>query len=413
MKEHEVDNIVKLPNNVNVLKTAVVYGSNASGKSNFVTAFLFFKKFVFNSFRDALLSEEEEDKTSIPVNRFFLNSYSVEDSSEFEITFKKGSYIYRYGFEVNEEIVISEWLFRTSKRETLLFERNKQNFEFNKSVYREHESLKFQIPDNVLALSATSHLNNKESRKVVDWLSNLNGISGIQDKVYKKFTVSLFQKNEYFRKWAKQFVDFLEISNITAEDVELKFERSKDGSVSAITAELETSSISKKKKTPELFSWHRQYDENGLFVDTIPFIFEHMESEGTKKLVYLLGPWFDTLINGKVLIVDELDSRLHPLLTRKLIEFFHQTNKKNAQLVFASHDTNLLHNSCFRRDQIWFVEKNQFGVSKLYSLADFKSSQVRPDSSYERNYIKGKYGGIPLFSENFIDELNSLWDAKA
>jgi len=111
----------------------------------------------------------------------------------------------------------------------------------------------------------------------------------------------------------------------------------------------------------------------------------------------LLGPWFDTLINGKILIVDELDSRLHTQLTKNLIELFHKYNNKSAQLLFTSHDVNLLDKDLFRRDQIWFIEKDQFGASQLYSLADFKAESVRKTSSYSKNYLNGKYGATSYF----------------
>ena len=131
---------------------------------------------------------------------------------------------------------------------------------------------------------------------------------------------------------------------------------------------------------------------------------EKMESEGTQKIIALCGPLFDVLTNGYVLLLDEIDARLHPLLTHAIVRLFHssETNPKNAQLICATHDTNLLDRSLFRRDQIYFTEKDR-GATKLYSLAEFKptgkSRAVRSDASFERNYIEGRYGAIPYLGD--------------
>ena len=159
-----------------------------------------------------------------------------------------------------------------------------------------------------------------------------------------------------------------------------------------------------------MITFHKKYDEHNVLVDTVPFNFDKQESEGTKKLLYLLGPWYDTLQNGNVLIIDELDARLHSHLTLQLVDFFHAFNKSNAQLICAVHDISLLDKETFRRDQIWFVEKNQFGASELYSLANFKTDKVRNKSAFGKNYMEGTYGAIPYFVVN--EQLNDLLYGK-
>ena len=128
------------------------------------------------------------------------------------------------------------------------------------------------------------------------------------------------------------------------------------------------------------------------------FNLDRHESEGTKKLFYLAGPLLDTLSKGRTLVIDELDARLHPLITCVIIHLFNsnETNRQNAQLIFTTHDTNLLSNEIFRRDQLWFAEKNRQGATDLYSLVEFK---IRNDASFEKDYIKGKYGAIPFLGD--------------
>jgi AAA15 family ATPase/GTPase len=142
-------------------------------------------------------------------------------------------------------------------------------------------------------------------------------------------------------------------------------------------------------------SSHLQYDEDGMAVHSVTFPFRKNESEGTIKYFSLAYPIIDALDNGKRLIIDEFDSKMHPLLTSKIISLFNssETNPRNAQLIFTTHDTNLLNAGLFRRDQIWFTQKDRYGATELYSLVEYK---VRNSAPYEKEYLMGKYGGIPL-----------------
>jgi len=149
---------------------------------------------------------------------------------------------------------------------------------------------------------------------------------------------------------------------------------------------------------------HNKYDSQGLIIDSVAFDKDRSESEGTKKIIDLTGPIFDSLLTGKMLIIDELDAKLHPLLTIQLVNLFNkkETNPKNSQLLFATHDTNLLNADLFRRDQIWFTEKDEFEQTDLYNLVEFKlpdGTKVRNDSNLEKNYIRGRYGAIPYINE--------------
>ncbi|MDS3860371.1 AAA family ATPase [Thermosynechococcaceae cyanobacterium BACA0444] len=152
---------------------------------------------------------------------------------------------------------------------------------------------------------------------------------------------------------------------------------------------------------------HRKFNETGQVTSFVHFNIEQEESEGTQKIFALAGLLVNALKNGKVLIIDEFDARIHPLISRAIVELFNsnETNPRNTQLIFMTHDTNLLSNKLFRRDQIWFTEKNRYGSTDLYSLAEYK---VRNDASFESDYIKGKYGAIP-----YIGNLESLIDTHA
>lgn len=403
-KEHEETNTFILDDKHKILKSAAIYGNNASGKSNFIDAIGFMRLFVQFSFRDAL--SDEEEKRKIPYERFKLSTETDNEPSFFEMIFTINGKKYRYGFEITEDEVISEWLFHTTSKETFLFKREGEKFEINKSSFEEGVDLTKRTRPNVLFLTLVAQLNGQISNEVVDWFKDLNVISGIHDRGYKRYTINKLKKDNKFSKWLSSFVEFLEISKLTTDEEsvnqseleELK-EKEKDEELINFLSSLQKLQA-KQTKRDKLITWHRKYDENNILVDTVPFDFESNESEGTKKLIYLLGPWFDTLNNGKVLLVDELDSRLHSSLVLKLVEFFHKENTTNAQLIFAVHNTSILNYNVLRRDQIWFIDKNQFGCSELYSLADFKSEKVRKKSAFDKNYLEGKYGAIPFFSES-------------
>ena len=402
-KELEDTNTFRVSDKLKLLKSAVIYGNNASGKSNLIKAFGFMRGLVINSFRDALL--EENDK-KIPLTKFLLNTESEKTPSEFEVVFIFNNTKYRYGFEVEKDKVVSEWLFHTTSKEVPLFTRENGKFYINKSSFEEGLKLETKTKDNVLFLTLVAHFDGNISNSVIEWFKKFNVISGIHDRGYKKYTIKKLKEDKEFQKWTNTFVKFLEISKMTTAeeeiselDIEKLREQEKDEELINLLTSIHKLQ-SKQPKRDQIITWHRKYDENNLLVDTVPFLFDHQESEGTKKLIYLLGPWYDTIKNGKILVVDELDSRLHTNLIKKLIKFFHYESNSNAQLIFAVHDTNILSKEIFRRDQIWFIDKNQFGASDLYSLGDFKSEKVRKKSAFDKNYIQGKYGAVPYFEEN-------------
>ena len=163
-----------------------------------------------------------------------------------------------------------------------------------------------------------------------------------------------------------------------------------------------------KRNEDKAITTHNKYNAKEEIIGKVNFKIRENESSGTNKIYDMAGYLLLGLNFGVPVIIDELDAKLHPLLTHKIIELFHspETNPKNAQLIFSTHDTNLLGCNCFRRDQIWFTEKDRTESTDLYSLVEFKEpdvGKVRNDRSFEKDYIAGRYGAIP-----FIGNLNNL-----
>lgn len=368
-KEH-MDTHIITNKDINLLKTSAIYGSNGGGKSNFISAMGFMRNYVHNSFSDSLKKEEDR----ISKGYFFKLSEETENQPTFfEISFIIDETIYRYGYEIKGYEIISEWLYKKIDVETLMFERNKKGFKINNNSFKEGNKHKNEVNSNVLFISHLAQYNSKEATNVINWFRMLNVVNSLSDKHYENVTAALLDEVPEFKPWLSLAVRFLEIDNI---------ETTKD---------------------QELITYHNKFDKNNVIIDTVAFDFENEESEGTKKLIYLLGAIYDTLMNGKVLFIDELDSKLHPNLTKKLLEFFHKLNCKRAQFIFTAHDAILLDKEIFRRDQIWFVDRDKFGASELYGMSDFDANVVRNTSDFRKKYLDSIFGAAET-----IDITNEL-----
>jgi uncharacterized protein len=366
-KSLDVNNLHCTEEDLCLLKSAAIYGANGSGKSNFAGAVLFMRDFVFNS------SKSTQESETIPVEAFRLSVETEEGPSFFEIVFLIDGIKYRYGFEVNAERVIKEWLFTTtSRKESKLFVRD-ENGIVVMPKFKEGKDLIDKTRENALFLSVVAQFNGAISKQVINWFRRLSVISGLEDRTYRSYTERTFA-DESHRDSILQFIKRLDLG----------------------ISDIQIQSMSGAPK--QVVTVHRKYDSKGKPTSVEMFDIDSHESEGTKKLFALAGPLMETLKSGRILVIDELDARLHPLITLAVIDLFHspEANAKGAQLIFITHDTNLLSNKIFRRDQIWFAEKDKHGATHMHSLVEYK---VRNDASFESDYIHGKYGAIPFLGD--------------
>lgn len=399
----ETENIINVPEfNLRVVKSSVIYGANASGKSKFIEALAFMREFVINS------SKESQKGDAISVDPFMLDVDSESGSSEFETIFLLKNEIFRYGFEVTKSKVVSEWLYHKPKtKEIELFYREKQKFEIHERNFSKAATLIKEdlVRNNALLLSVAAQFNDKNAGKVLGWFKGLRTISGLDEEGYQGFTMGKTQDPSYKEKILElvRAAD-LGIQDITLEPLDVS---NLPKNMPKHIREMIEKEVREEKAEfiSDVLTTHRKYDTNKKHVGDIQFSLEDEESSGTKKFFALTGPVLDSLENGFILAVDELDSKLHPNLVCKLVSLFNskELNPNNAQLIFNTHDTNLLSSGLFRRDQIWFTEKDRYGAVKLYSLSDFKS-EVRKSENFEENYIRGKYGAVPILGafENLI-----------
>lgn len=388
-----------------LLKSAVVYGANASGKSKLLEAFSFVRYFVVNS------SKESQKGDEIKVDPFRLSSMTENRPSEFEVTFIYNKVLYRYGFEATKEHIISEWLFHKPKTtEVELFYREGKHFEIHQKSFTKGKTVVKEglVRDNALLISVAAQFNDKTATNVVEWFKRSKTLSGLNESGYQGFTMGKTQDPLHKSK----ILGLLKAADLSIQDIQLQ-KLDIDKLPKEMPKELrerimKEANDEKAEFISDVLTTHKKYDSKKKTIDNVIFSLEDDESSGTGKFFALTGPILDVIENGYTLFVDELDSKLHPNLVCKIVSLFNskELNKKNAQLIFNTHDTNLLSSGLFRRDQIWFTDKNKYGEAKLYSLSDFKSDKVRKTEPFEENYIRGKYGAVPYLG--FFDNLNNI-----
>jgi predicted ATP-dependent endonuclease of OLD family len=327
-KELNENNVFPINDKLSLLKSAAIYGANASGKSNLIAAINFMKWFVLNS------SKETQVSDAIDIEAFRLSTETEKEPSFFEIVFLLEDKTFRYGFEVNAREVVSEWLFQADdSEEKMLFERDFDNYILDD--FPEGQGISDKTRSNALFLSVVAQFNGKISGKILLWFSkNLQLISGLQDTQYRKETLESFE-NARHRHDIIEFIKKLDLS-IARYCKSGKYSciylgSDNTGKISGVpTAVVYTLILKSKLRCTQS---HPKYDADGKQTSLELFDIEKHESEGTNKLFALAGILLDTLRTGKILLIDELDARLHPLITRELICLFNsnETNPHNAQ----------------------------------------------------------------------------------
>ena len=386
------NNIANVNDKLNILKTAAIYGANSSGKSNVLNAFASMVWHIMNSVR---LNEGDE----LFYNPFRLST-TQDEPTFYEAKFILNNQIYRYGFEHNDTEIVSEWLFSSpsiNKKENVLFIRNEDGIGVNEKTFQEGVEKEESTVNTRLFLSLCAQLNGDLSKQIIEKFRTFNVISGINSDKYDGYSRLMLHKHLEGYEDAINFYKNIDLGFKSIETMEKEVDIPENLPYylkKGLTSKL------KGKKSIELQSEHNVYDKNGNIVNTVLFNFDEAESDGTKKLIQLSGPIFDTLNKGFVLCVDEIDAKMHPLISQFIVNLFNDPTKntKNAQLIFTTHDTHLLSSKMLRRDQIWFTEKDATEQTDLYNMMDIElpdGSKPRPDANYKRNYIAGRYGAIP------------------
>lgn len=375
--EHS-DHLIPSQKKESYLKTAVIYGANASGKSNVLNAFWFMVNYV-------LTSHEKQLNKLIDRSPFKFDKTTLEKPSDFEVIFTVDDIRYAYGFSVTDKEVVEEYLYYyPNGRQAIIFERRNTNeYRFTVDV-EEQMTLRDRTSANKLYLSVASNWNYKKVVPVFEWFASCKILT--KNSAADAYGVDAEQlcDDEYRSAIAEMLrvADF-GIQSLQVRDVENAGRLIKNG-----------------EKYTNIDAIHLIQDDEGKVQSFALNMME--ESDGTKSYFKVVGIVKYVLDTGGLLVADEMDAHLHPLLTKHLVMLFNSQagNPNGAQLIFTSHNTNLLDLDIFRRDQIWFTEKDEtYAATDLFSLYDFS---VRKDAKVEKGYLIGRYGAIPLIKEGLL-----------
>ena len=391
----------------NLLKTVALFGANASGKSNYVKAIETMCEFVRNS-----ATRMNEGDLIAAAEPFRLDPVLRDAPSRFEITFITNAIVYTYGFEANRKRVESEWL--TAKKEgssasVCEFRRTWNSVSSNEVWFfkgfkdADENQIKDRTLGNMLALSvgtqqkvgvlSPAYLYLRTYIWTFDMSSDLKEL-GIH-------TAQLCQGSEEMRHALSSLLSSAD-TGIEGISIEASVQRI-PGVHPDMPEQFQNAFQALEKLTASYPLLSVAATRNDRAGNIVKFDFEDNESQGTQRFFAIAGPLLRALREGALLVIDELDASMHPLLTRRLLELFQsvEANICGAQLLFTTHDVSLLDQDLFRRDQIWLAEKCD-GASTFFSLADIRPP-IRNTESFLRNYLTGRYGGTPHLGRAFDD----------
>ncbi|MCB0105426.1 MAG: ATP-binding protein [Caldilineaceae bacterium] len=377
-----------LSNKQSLVRSAVIYGPNAAGKSNLIKALKTMEEIVLESAQG-----QRGDK--LPVIPYSFDPATATMPTEFNIVIVCDNVRYDYGFAATPERVVEEWLLAYPKGRAQSWIDRKYNPTTECYEWGNTEKLigprhlwQEATRSNALFLSTAIQLNNKQLQPIFDWFNST--IRFLDSNVSPSLSVRLADSVE----GKNDLIPFIQNADFAISDIEVQHEKFNPESIPGDFPNALREQLVERLKDAEtvnIQTVHRGPNGDVYSLDM------DEESEGTKAFFAFAGPWLDVLKNGWVLAVDELDSSLHPLLVKHLVQMFHnpQINKNGAQLIFTTHETSILSQEVFRRDQIWFVEKDEFNATSLYPLSDF--SPRKGVENLESGYLRGRYGALPYF----------------
>lgn len=369
-----------------VLRSAVVYGANASGKSNLIKALQYMRGVVTES------ATAMQPSQTFAVQQFRLDAVSVGQPSEFEVTFLNDGVRYQYGFAMTTQRIVSEHLlvyksFKPQHWFTRRFDTDtsKDIYDFGPGLKGPKNLWEGATRPNALFLSMAVQLNSESLRPLFDWFLNHLVIFNEQAQLSPQMSIELLKQAD----GRKEICNFLSSADISIADIDVET-RKVPGQAIHFDLMAGKTEVRSEEMEEHKVLFHHVTEQGKAVFDIMD------ESNGTRNLLFLAAPVLNILNKGLTLVIDELDNSLHTLLVRELVRLFHrpEINTGGAQLIFTTHDTSLLDApNLFRRDQVWFVEKDRDQTSTLVSLSEFSP---RKNEALERGYLMGRYGGVPF-----------------
>ena len=380
--------------NFRLLKTVAIYGANASGKSNLISALFCFERYIFNQLfkgndKDVQINESDEKSRKISIEPFLLTE-PVDCCVEFEMIFGHNDILYQYGFSFEDSTIITEWLYIDNE---VVFDRKRDSAIEYGEKYKDLLNDYQKYRDDRLYLSVLDYFATDSIKVLIDNFKNF-----FQKRFYVYFEL-------FLEPSVKGAMSFLGVSKQLVENEDfrkrvVKYIKNIDVGITDLIIEKEErvlQSTGEKREVSVVKTLHTVYDSDGI--NGRKAFDLHQESTGTLRFLSFIQNILLLLENEGVIIIDELSARLHPLLTKFIVDIF-QSDDTNAQLIFTTHDTSILNKEQFRQDEVLFVDKNEKGESSVYSLVDLRN--VSQDATYNKDYFNGKYGAIPIIQSREI-----------
>lgn len=392
LKQFEKENLIYVPDfpKLNLLKSLVLFGANASGKTNLIKSMNFMREFILNS---ALRYGPNQ---SIEVDPYKLLIKSRNEPSSFEMDFIVNNQRFRYGFSVDSSKIQKEYLYLVLKTtEKLYFDRKGNNLELGVSFSEGYGKEKFLKPYS-LYLSTVAQLNGLISSSIISWFDNLTIITDLNFPSFTGYTAKLIEN----RTQNKFLLKVFKAAGLDFEDVEVKTINVDDNLMQFLSPELKELVRKNSPKQYQIFTRHKVYDSGGQENGTIDFDLKE-ESSGTQKFFSIAGPIINSLQNGYPIVIDEMDARLHFTLVRFLVGLFCSDihNQHGGQLVFSNQMADLMDRELLRRDQILLISKTKSGTE----ITSILKEGARSDKSFKRDYLNGEFGAIPDIEFSQLD----------
>ena len=386
------DNIISNQDG-NILKSVALYGANASGKSNLIKAIRFCCQMVLNS-------HNHNENTVFNYQKFKFGGFPLLTSTFF-IRFLHEDIEYEYSFGLDQATIISESLYHyPNKRRAKVFERNEKGstdkgeiYTFGRSVIKKPLDVAESTSSKTLFLSRASQMDRDIPKSLFKFFN--------ERFILRHSRYSMAHMDELILEYKDKLLTALALADSDIIDFKHRVLKLKGKKVQAHFETDDVTIVEEEVERLELKSFHK-------FNPKIEFDFYKEESEGTKKFLFMMLTILDVINEGKALLIDEIEDSLHPIIVEYIIRLFHQSN--SAQLIFSTHNTNLLDLSLFRKDQIWFINKTQFGYSDLYSLFDFKD--FRENMNLENAYLQGRFNSIPIVEQSSYELERVMKDGK-
>lgn len=376
-----------------VLPGVAIYGANASGKSNILAALYFMRNGVLSSHSSG------DAGGGVPRKPFALDPDSASAPSRYDCDVLIDGVRYHYGFVLNEKEVQEEWLYAyPSGHRQVWFHRSiyeENQFHFGRNLRGQNKVIERLTRSNSLFLSAAAQNNHKQLSVIYKYFRD-NFIFRLQGENAIDVLSNSYLENVSMRERIARFLSFADtgIRDVRLEEKNINKSHPLYGELKAVLEKhVKGISLDEAAERIKKISLGHETEAGEIVYLDIAY-----ESRGTQHLLSMLGPVFDALENGKTIVVDELDTSMHPLISAKIINLFasRETNKNGGQIIFSTHDSNLLSAGVLRRDQIWFTEKDHRGATHLVPLTDLKT---RNSDNLQRGYLQGRYGGIPYLGD--------------